>query len=213
MTITTIPGLNVTKIGRDKYAVSVNNSNFGAAVINKAQLKTLADSYGVPMEDKKSSTAKKVLAGVVAAGAIAAGVIYRKNIGKFFKGLFNGKNGEKVKDAAADSKKAAESLYDRVAGSVTSAFKKTKEFGKDIYNSVCSEVKKLFGKKDKKYSATVFGSGCFSPEFKKARKESILALVRGFEDSRSGRNISNYNKRKAELIEAFSAITPRSSLK
>lgn len=127
MDIAAIPGLNVTKLSKDKYAVSVNNGNYGAAVINRAQLKELADTYGVPVEDKKS-TVKKVLAGVVAAGAIAAGVIYRKNIGKFFKGLFNGKNVEKVKDVAADSKKAAGNLYDRAAGAVNDIFNDIKGF-------------------------------------------------------------------------------------
>lgn len=65
MAVASIPGFNVQKIGKNKYAVSVNNGNLGAAVVNKSELKMLADMYGGKVND--GSTAKKIISGLALA--------------------------------------------------------------------------------------------------------------------------------------------------
>lgn len=187
MSIAAIPGLNVTQIDKNKYAVSVDNGNYGAAVINKAQLKELADTYGVPLEDKKS-TVKKVLAGVAVAGAVAAGVVYRKNIGKFFKGLFNGKNADKLKDAVANSKKSAANLYDRVAEFLGKTWNKTKNLFKGVYSKVGNKVKTLFGKK-------VEDRISYGPLKNKVMKETADDIVKNFNNNNSAIWLKTFRKR------------------
>lgn len=163
MSIVAIPGYNVQKIGKDKYAVSVTNGNMGAMVVNKDQLKTLADVYGVPV--KEHSTAKKVVAGLTLAGAATAAVVYRKNIGNFFKGIKDGKVGElaqtakaKIGDAAGVIKDKTVSGAEKVKDTVAAGAGKVKEKAGKWYNKVADWIvniwksvknffKGLFGKK------------------------------------------------------------------
>lgn len=163
MSIVAIPGYNVQKLGKDKYAVSVNNGNMGAAVVNKEQLKTLADVYGVPV--KEHSTAKKVVAGLAVAGTAAAAIVYRKNIRNFVKGLKDVKVGEfaqaaktKMGDAAGVVKNktvaGAETVKDAVAAGAGKVkekagkwYNKAAEWIVNVWKSVKTFFKGLFGKK------------------------------------------------------------------
>lgn len=103
--INSIPGYNVTRIDKNRYAVSVNNGNCGAVLMNKEQYKQFAAENGVKVNDHKALKVAGVLAGIA---AISAGIVFRKDIAKFVKGIdFKGtyekaktyviKNFEKVK--------------------------------------------------------------------------------------------------------------------
>ena len=166
MSIVAIPGFDVKKIGKDKYSIAVTNGNMGAAVVNKAQLKQIADVYGVPVKD--NSKTKKVILGVtgglLAAGAVAAGVVYRKNIGKFVKGLKDTKFGEvlnsvntkaaegmgNIKDAVSNGAKSAKEkgakLYDKIAGDAKKIWTAVKKFFVKGWEKVTNGFKNLFNK-------------------------------------------------------------------
>ncbi len=200
MSIAAIPGYDVKKIGKDRYSIAVTNGNMGAAVVNRAQLEQIADTYGVRVKDNSKS--KKIVLGIVgglaAAGAIAAGIIYRKNIGKFFADLrANGfsKNVENAKEGLSRA-------YNSVADFVADKWVKTKKF-----------VKNLFKKQQKAENATVFSRG-LSPELEKAKKAGILEYVRGIDEYAANLNSKALHKEKFdELRSAFAGIVSRSSLK
>lgn len=97
--INSIPGYNVTKIDRNRYAVSVNNGNCGAVIMNKNQYKQFAAENGVKVSDHKGLKVLGILAGVA---GITAAIVFRKNIADFikkidFKGFF-----EKVKTTSKE---------------------------------------------------------------------------------------------------------------
>lgn len=142
MAIPSIPGLNVEKIGRNRYAVSADNGNTGAVVINKSQLKTLADVYGV--REEKNSKGKKIAAGIAAGlltvGAVAAAIVYRKNIGKFFNGLKETKFGKAFDGVMAKAAAGVESAKETVAKGA----KKVKEKGGKWYERAADFAKKVW---------------------------------------------------------------------
>lgn len=166
MQIPSIPGFDVKKIGKDRYSIAVTNGNMGAAVVNKEQLKQIADVYGVPVKD--NSKAKKaaigIAAGLAGAGLVAAGVIYRKNIGKFFKGLKDTRLGNAfnfvgarivdgvntVKDAASNGAKNAKNTgakwFDKAANFAKKAWKVVKEFFVNGWEKITKGFKNLFKK-------------------------------------------------------------------
>ena len=118
--INSIPGYNVTKIDKNRYAVSVKNGNNGAVLMNKEQYKQFAAENGVRVNDHKGLKVVGVLAGI--AGVVAA-VIYRKDIAKFVQGLdFKGK-------------------YDKIKTYVTNKFDKVKNvYKKDGFKGVWDKV-------------------------------------------------------------------------
>ncbi len=136
MAVASIPGFNVQKIGKNRYAVSVNNGNMGARVVNKSELKMLADMYDGKVND--GSTAKKILGGLAVAGALTAAVVYRKNIGNFIKGIKDGKIGEFAEGAKTKIATAAETVKNKtVAGAETV---------KDAVNNGAGKVRDTAGK-------------------------------------------------------------------
>ena len=142
MSIVAIPGFDVKKIGKDRYSIAVTNGNMGAAVVNKKQLKQIADVYGVPVKDnsKTKKVAIGIAAGLVGAGALAAGIIYRKNIGKFFKGLKDTKFGNVLNSV---EEKAAEGM-NTVKETVVNGAKAAKEKGSKWYNKAAGFAKKAW---------------------------------------------------------------------
>ncbi len=86
MSITAIPGFEIQKTGKNKYLVT-NGQSY--AVLNKKELKTLGEVYGVKPKGKKVAKAAAVLA---ATGALVAAVAYRKNIGGFLDKAFKNVN-------------------------------------------------------------------------------------------------------------------------
>lgn len=142
MSIVAIPGYDVQKIGRNKYSIAVTNGNTGAVVVNKKQLKQIADIYGVQVKDKSKN--KKIILGVagglLAAGAVAAGIIYRKNIGKVFKDVQNTKFGKVFNTVQA---KAAEGL-NNVRDAVSNGTKTAKEKGAKLYDKIADFAKKIW---------------------------------------------------------------------
>ena len=196
MSITAIPGYDVRKIGKDRYSIAVTNGNMGAAVVNRAQLEQIADSYGVKVKD--NSTAKKVAAGVIGAGVLAAGIIFRKNIAKFFDGLKT----DRITKWFGNAKAGLGRAYNNVTEFVADKWKKTKKF-----------VQGLFKKGQKSTDTTIFHRG-LSPELEKAKKAGIVEYAKNVDEYAAKLNSKNFhNSKLMELAEAFSAITPRSSLK
>ena len=128
--IASIPGYNISKVGKDRYAVSVNNGNVGAVLLNKDQVKQLADAYGVPTKKEKSIT-KKVLTGLAIAGGIALAVFGLKKKGVTLESL-NRENLTKVYNAVKD--KAVE------------VSKVVKEKGGEVYNKVAEKAGKVWEK-------------------------------------------------------------------
>ena len=108
--IASIPGYNISKVGKDRYAVSVNNGNMGAVLLNKDQVKQLADAYGVPTKKEKSIT-KKVLTGLAIAGGIALAVFGLKKKGVTLESL-NRENLTKVYNKVAEK---AGKVWEKVA--------------------------------------------------------------------------------------------------
>ena len=111
--INSIPGYNVTKVDRNHYAVSVNNGNCGAILMDKNEYKQFAADNGVKVRDHKGL---KVLGILTAVAGVTAAIVFRKNIAEFFKkidfkGLWEnakavGKKGvEKAKTAIAEGRK------------------------------------------------------------------------------------------------------------
>ena len=200
MAITAIPGFNVQKVGKDKYSISVNNGNMGAVLLNKAQLKEFADAYGVPVKDnsKTKKTVGLVAAGLALVGAVAAGVIYRKNIAKFFRGL----KGDKASKTIENTKSKMSEVYNRVSEFIADKYSKTKEF-----------VRGVFTKRQKLVNTTVFHTG-LSPELEKAKRAGIVEYARNIDALAAKLDCNTYRESKlAELLDAFAALTPRSSLK
>ncbi len=142
MSITAIPGFNVQKVGKDKYAVSVDNGNTGAVLLNKAQLKEFADVYGVPVKD--NSKTKKVVglaaAGLAVAGAVAAGIVYRKDISRVFKNLKEIKPQEVFNTIKTKTVDAAGKIKD----DTVNAAKAVKEKGAVWYNKVVDFAKRVW---------------------------------------------------------------------
>ena len=157
--IGSIPGYNVQKVGKDRYAVSVNNGNMGAVLLNKEQVKQLADVYGVP--EKKKSTTKKVLNGLVVAGAVAFAAV------ALHKGALNKLNKENITQA-----------FDTVKGKVNKGAEFVKEklgdkpqkFGekiKNIYNKVAEFAGKVWNR------IKTFVGGLWNKVTKKNKPEAV----------------------------------------
>ncbi len=163
MSIVAIPGFDVKKIGKDKYSIAVTNGNMGAAVVNKEQLKHIADIYGVPVKDnsKSKKVAVGIASGLLAAGAIVAGVVYRKNIGKFFNGLKDSKLGEMAKSVG---EKAAEG-FNSLKNTASNGANVIKEKGIKWYNKAVDFVKRT-SKTTKEFF--VNGWGNLTDNFKKS---------------------------------------------
>lgn len=137
--INSIPGYNVTRIDKNRYAVSVNNGNCGAVLMNKEQYKQFAAENGVRVNDHKGLKVVGVLAGI--AGVVAA-VIYRKDIAKFVQGLdFKGtydkaktyitKNFDKAKTYVATNFEKVKAVY-------------KKNGVKGVWDKVIAKAKKCF---------------------------------------------------------------------
>lgn len=159
-----IPGYNVHKIDRNRYAVSVNNGNMGAAIISKDQLKDLAESRGVKLKENNGT---KIAGALLATAAVTTAIVYRKDIGKYLKNLKNGKVGEvlnnvkssaepvtkPVKEAVSNGAKSVRKgfgkVYDSVAEFAGNAWAKTKDFFVGLY-------RKVFPKKEKFVQGELF---------------------------------------------------------
>ena len=159
-----IPGYNVHKIDRNRYMVSVNNGNMGAAIISKDQLKNLAESKGVKLKENNGA---KIAGALLATAAVTTAVVYRKDIGKYLKTLKNGKVGEVLNDlktkaepvakpvqeavsnGAKSVKKGLAKGYDAVAEFASNAWAKTKDFFVGLF-------RKVFPKKEKFVQGELF---------------------------------------------------------
>lgn len=159
MSIVAIPGYDVKKIGKDRYSIAVTNGNMGATVVNKAQLKQIADNCGVPVKD--DSKTKKIILGVtgglLAAGAVAAGIIYRKNIGKVLSNLKNTKLGEFTQNIITKATEKFSTVKNTITEKAPKIFKKittsaqnilqtVKEFFIKGWNKITEFSKQLFKK-------------------------------------------------------------------
>ena len=76
MKVIGVEGYNIHKVGKDKYAVAVNNGKCGACLMNREQLDAFVAEKGGKI--KETSTAKKVLLGLLAAGAVVAAIVLSK---------------------------------------------------------------------------------------------------------------------------------------
>jgi len=203
--IVAIPGYNVTKIDKDRYAVAVNNGNYGAVVVNKDQLKQLADVYGVPVKEEKS-TAKKVLTGLAIAGAtLLAGfglykagafkAINKENIGK----IYNGAK-DKISDATQVVKDKIGDKPKKLGEKVKGWYNSAANFAVKVWNGVKDFAVKTWRKIfPKKQQQTVF-SGGMSRESEKIRGEALGDLTRELLKRPSGKTtLGWYN----EMVAAF----------
>ena len=98
MIVAKIPGLRVSKLDKNRFAVSVTNGNIGAGIVTKEQLYDLAQERGGKVKEIHPG---RTLAKIVGfAAATAAAIYFRKDISKFLKtgkvGEFFNKVGEKV---------------------------------------------------------------------------------------------------------------------
>jgi len=164
--ITSIPGYNVHKIGKDKYAVSVNNGNMGAFVCNKEQLKQLADVYGVPVKEKKS-TAKKVLTGLAIAAGVALAAVGLRKKGINLKSINKenlAKAADNVKDKVVEGaefvKEKVGSKPQKLGEKVKGLYNKVADFAVKVWNKVKEFVvgvwRKVFPKKEKWVQGELF---------------------------------------------------------
>ena len=169
--IASIPGYNISKVGKDRYAVSVNNGNMGAILLNKDQVKQLADVYGVPTKKEKSTT-KKVLTGLAIAGSVALAAfafkknglksLNRENIAQAFdtvRGKVN-QGAEFVKEKIGNK---PQKLGERIKG----IYNKVAEFAVNVWNKVKTFVGNLWTKVAKKKKPEAVQLEIPFPEFQK----------------------------------------------
>ena len=129
--INSIPGYNVTKIDKNRYAVSVNNGNCGAVLMNREQYRQFAAENGVRVSDHKALKVAGVLAGIA---GVTAAIIFRKDITKFVKGI-------DFKGAYNNAKTAVKGKYDAVKKYLTTKFDKIKTIYKDKgFKGVCDKI-------------------------------------------------------------------------
>lgn len=206
MAVASIPGFNVHKIGKDRYSVAVNNGNLGAAIVNKSQLKMMADMYGG--EVKENSTTKKVLGGLLLAGAAAAAVVYRKNIGEFVKGLKNGK----VSELAETAKTKAVGATETVKNTASNAANVVKEKAGKWYNKIADWVIEGWNKV-KNFFKGIFGKKVDAVQqelpFPKDNKTGLFEKAGNWFKS-AGRKVKNFFSKKEKINNSMfkSSILP-----
>lgn len=170
-TIASIPGYNVTKVGKDKYAVSVNNGNMGAVLLNKGQVKQLADVYGVPTKKEKSTT-KKVLTGLAVAGGVAlAAFAFKKNGLKSLNKENFGKAFDTVKGKVSQGtefvKEKLGNKPQKLGEKIRGAYNTVAEFAGKVWNKVKTFVGKIWDKVAKKKKPEAVQLEIPFPEFQK----------------------------------------------
>ena len=152
--ITSIKGFDVKKIDKNRYAVSVNNGNYGATILNKEQLQVLADTYGV---DEKKSTRKKVFAGLavltgvglVALGLLKGGKVVNKpemaTLFSFFKN-------KKIKVKKGNQNKGFKNLVKGLMNRLKNVFKSSVKLVKKVLKGFKNFVDKIFNRVSSKKS-------------------------------------------------------------
>ena len=146
--VSAIPGYNVTKIDKNRYAVSVNNGNCGAVLMNKEQYKQFAAENGVKVNDHKALKVVGVLAGIA---GVTAAIIYRKDIAKFVKNIDFKGGLEKVKTFGKNQIDKAKNFFkntdfkgmlEKAKTFCVDGFKKAKAVVMTYWNKLVNCVKK-----------------------------------------------------------------------
>ena len=134
MFIASIPGYNVSKLDKNKYAVAVNNGNIGACIMNEQGVRNLAQEKGGKIYDNK--TLAYVFAGLGTGALLAATFAGRKNIGKVLEKVLG-----KVKDTKLGdfTVKSEEKIVNMSAG-IGEKFVKFAKTAKDFFHKGCDFV-------------------------------------------------------------------------
>ncbi len=187
--IASIPGYNISKVGKDKYAVAVNNGNMGAVLLNKEQVKQLANTYGVPVKEEKS-TAKKVATGLVVVGAVAFAAVALRKKGISLKS-FNKENfGAAVDSLKGKVNKGTEFVKEKLGDRA----QKLGEKIKGLYNKVAEFAGKVWEK------VKTFVGKVVDKLFKKKKPEAVQLEIPFPEFQKKSSTLGEWFKEKSKVV-------------